>query len=394
MNARDASLQALKIAAPMDRSVTTAPNGALFDAARFFAAFFVVLAHARGLTLAGHAGRPYDGGPLAACFYFLSDFGRPAVIVFFVVSGYWIASSVDRRTEKRIWSWFSYGVDRLSRLWIVLLPALVVGGTLDVIGRFYVGAPDYFFAIQGPHYDVAQNLAPRIFVGNLFFLQTLACPTFGSNGVLWSLSNEFWYYIWYPALLKLSWSRPSSWLPGAVAATSIIAFPSLIPGFFCWLCGVGLYMAQTRFSWIDRLQGSKRQFASWTSLVAFLATLFAWRAHLLSGPLADLAISISCGMFFLLFDLAARRPSGPLALAARYGASSSYSLYAVHYPLLVFLVACFGPKYPVEFGAGSAAWVILLIAVAVGYGWAFSLLTERHTPFVRKWLSVPRTAAA
>jgi hypothetical protein len=40
---------------------------------------------------------------------------------------------------------------------------------------------------------------------NAFFLQTIAGPTFGSNGPLWSLAYEWWYYVLFPLVLAALW---------------------------------------------------------------------------------------------------------------------------------------------------------------------------------------------
>ena len=100
------------------------------------------------------------------------------------------------------WTWRKYLIQRTARLWIVLIPALVIGGLLDCAGRFWLHSPVYL-GTQGNHSiqgDVAQWLEPQVLLGNLAFLQGTYSHTFGSNGPLWSLANEFWYYIWFPAV--------------------------------------------------------------------------------------------------------------------------------------------------------------------------------------------------
>jgi len=32
---------------------------------------------------------------------------------------------------------------------------------------------------------------------NLGFVQTVSVPVYGTNGPLWSLANEFWYYVMF-----------------------------------------------------------------------------------------------------------------------------------------------------------------------------------------------------
>jgi peptidoglycan/LPS O-acetylase OafA/YrhL len=45
------------------------------------------------------------------------------------------------------------------------------------------------------------NSGVKEFLGNLFFLQDILVKTFGTNPPLWSLTNEFWYYIIFHLLL-------------------------------------------------------------------------------------------------------------------------------------------------------------------------------------------------
>ena len=99
-----------------------------FDLCRFVAAMFVVLEHARDLIWVEAAQAP-DVGILYKMVYMLTGFGHEAVIIFFILSGFWITSTIDRR--RHLPHFFShYMVDRLTRLLIVLVPALVIGGSL------------------------------------------------------------------------------------------------------------------------------------------------------------------------------------------------------------------------------------------------------------------------
>ena len=68
---------------------------------------------------------------LSAIVVFLFHFyvplpGYQAVMVFFVLSGYFISSTVLRSINENRWSWSDYLIKRVTRLWIVLIPALVL----------------------------------------------------------------------------------------------------------------------------------------------------------------------------------------------------------------------------------------------------------------------------
>lgn len=87
-----------------------------------------------------------------------------------------------------------------------MIPALLFTAVLDLVGQYYLGSdfyvgayPDFYSGPSaGGQFDVT------IFLGNAVFLQEILVLAFGSNGPLWSISYEFWYYILFPiALLAL-----------------------------------------------------------------------------------------------------------------------------------------------------------------------------------------------
>jgi hypothetical protein len=51
----------------------------------------------------------------------------------------------------------------------------------------------YNIYVSGPYDPTTHSLIA--FLGNFAFLQTICVPIFGTNGPMWSLANEFWYYI-------------------------------------------------------------------------------------------------------------------------------------------------------------------------------------------------------
>ena len=74
-------------------------------------------------------------GLVGKAFYFVSNYGHTAVIVFFLLSGYFVGGSVLRQVEAGTWSWQRYLTERMSRLWIVLIPAFCASsGRANVVG--------------------------------------------------------------------------------------------------------------------------------------------------------------------------------------------------------------------------------------------------------------------
>lgn len=220
-----------------------------FDIMRAVAAILVVLSHIRNLMITD-----YDGqcGLALKLFYAVTGFGLQAVTLFFVISGYWVAGSVIRRVANGRWSWGGYALDRLSRLWVVLIPALVLGLAFDWAGTHFLQLPVYSDGVHGNTVlvGVADHLGIGSFLTNVFFVQTLLGPRFGSNGPLWSLVNEFWYYVRFAALY-LPLAKPArlrNWICVPVAAVTMFEFAALLPGFVCWLFGAGLYVLSYRYN--------------------------------------------------------------------------------------------------------------------------------------------------
>ena len=199
-----------------DRTRAEADGGnyVAFDALRCLAAGEVLFGHALNLFVTNSVAGLHGALRLV---HVVASFGHHAVIAFFVLSGFWISKSVAERHADGRWSWSDYSIDRLSRLWVVLIPALMVGGALDALS---LGLARFPYSALGPTIlggDFAIRLTPTTFLGNVLFLQKLAVPMFGSNTALWSLANEFWYYLWFPALVGLALRRIAL-LPTLLAA--------------------------------------------------------------------------------------------------------------------------------------------------------------------------------
>ena len=172
------------------------------DMLRGLAAWAVMWGHLRALFFVDFQHLERGSLPLSVL-YFFTGFGNQAVMVFFVLSGFLISSAIIGRRVSGSWSWHDYAIDRASRLYVVLIPGLLFGLLWDKMGSvLFAFKHIYSQPIDGFGSAIAQNqLTFGTFLGNLFFLQTILCPTFGSNGPLWSLANEFWYYILFPVAL-------------------------------------------------------------------------------------------------------------------------------------------------------------------------------------------------
>lgn len=348
------------------------------DAARSVLAATVVFAHAWHLVIADYAGH----APLwARIGYFVAGFSHAAVILFFVLSGYWIARSVEQRLAKG-WSWTGYLSGRLSRIWIVLIPALLIGGGLDILGTFWLHTPTHLglthtYVLRT---DVAANLAWPVWIGNLFFLQDTLVHPLGSNGPLWSLAWEWWFYLWYPALILL-WrtGRPA---PVLLAAAIFFWYPAMLLGFLCWLLGALVRVIERR----EIAQALLRRPATLVVTgVASLAVLVWARA----APVPGWEFPVAATFAAFLAALLAVRPGFPRFLEglAHFGRRASFSLYVTHFPILAMIAGIEVGGARMAPAPTSLLFVCLGFLAALFFAYGFSMLTEAKTEPVRRWLA-------
>ncbi|UUZ57450.1 acyltransferase family protein [Massilia sp. H-1] len=135
---------------------------------------------------------------------FLTGFAHQAVVVFFLISGWLVGGSLlNKRTEPDAIK--LYAIDRITRLWTVLLPTFLLILALGILtGQIDPRTAD--FSRDNPYSLTA-------LVGNLAALQTIVVPQFGGNYPLWSLANEGWYYLLFPLLLTAAGGRRTAHWP-------------------------------------------------------------------------------------------------------------------------------------------------------------------------------------
>jgi peptidoglycan/LPS O-acetylase OafA/YrhL len=356
----------------------------LLDLIRGIAAIMVLLMHARLLFFQDYSRLVHHNLFLYA-FYAVTSAGMQAVLVFFVLSGYLIGGSVFRALEHHRWSWADYLLHRLTRLWLVLIPAMGMGAALDWFGMYHTHARPVYGGITSALmlHDVYAAFTPRIFLGNILFLQTLRVPYFGSNGALWSLANEFWYYMLFPLGLLALWktTRP---LHRAICILLFLllawrlAWP-LLPYFIVWLAGVLLARMP-----VLHLSNSVRIAASILYLVIFLAC--GHRNILENVRLAYLFTAVTFLFFWMILSAATAARDNAFTRIARTLSGFSYTLYLVHTPLLVLLVALLlGTErwVPTSLHILCAAGILLGVML---YAWAIAACTEHHTHQVVAWI--------
>jgi peptidoglycan/LPS O-acetylase OafA/YrhL len=368
------------------------------DAVRGIAALAVVAYHIRYKFFFDYS--EATGGLLSQLFYAMTSFGHDAVMVFFVLSGYLISGTILKDVIGFRWSWPRYLLNRLTRLYVVLLPGLALTVFWDVLGlRLFPLHPAYTGFPQAWKHDffnVSDSLSPAIFFANLGFMHAIAgIPPLGSNSPLWSLTNEFAYYLLFPVMLLTFWSTTNArarLVYGAAAALLVYHFGSRILLYFpIWLFGVAL-----RFVPPLRIRGHRyaraRNVAVFIVVVGVTALRHTSWFTTLAGPpaleLGDYLVGFvfATGLYVLLLDYRIAA-DGFYEQFARGTANISYTLYVVHMPLLIFLRAMLNDGRPWGFGLSTVLAALLLFAATLLYASVVWYLFEARTNTIRELVS-------
>jgi len=354
------------------------------DFLRGAAAIAVVLSHVVPAVVADRA-EVGSRAPGYWLFHAPAAFGRVAVLLFFVLSGYLVSRSVLLGSPERRWQ--RYAIARSSRILTVFWPALVLGVGLDLLGLRWFGHVG-LYAGQHPSHslapsDMLERLTPTVFFANAAFLQMFRAPVLGSNVALWSLSYEAWFYVAFPFVVIAAERRSRVGVAAAMLALVLVGMfvgYTLASYFAFWMLGVAI-------TWTERRGGVR--FGLRARVLALLITLALSLLHSrLPGEWLRDAL-VATAEAGLVATLVLRDPAPRPALFAvvsRRLADVSYSLYLVHVPLVVFLATALGvpPRAPVSLRA-LAHVAVLLVAVAA-YAVLVFWLIERRTPAVRAWL--------
>jgi peptidoglycan/LPS O-acetylase OafA/YrhL len=367
-----------------------APTFVHLDMARGLAALVVLIGHLRSFVFLSY-GDLNSHTPIDTIVWAITGFGHQAVMIFFVLSGFFITRSILVDDSTKGFSWPIYLIKRVTRLWIVLIPCLVLTLLCDRVGIFASGMKFYGGQLY-EIYNSGPNLATggihldfSTFMENLFFLQTITAPIFGSNGPLWSLANEFWYYLMFP-FLYIAVSRRWSWSSTPInlalfVCTCLFVGQYMALSGLIWLAGAFAYIIYER-GWFAKALGTS------IALGASMAFLLFSLAVSKGNYGTDIAKDSFIGLAAAVLVLVLAQHEGDSAIyrkSAHALANCSYTMYLVHFPFmaLVVNVVLRNSKFEASF-LGYSVFVALGL-VTLLYCSMIYWLFERHTGTVRRY---------
>ncbi len=213
------------------------PKKSLFlDFIRIAAALLVLYGHAVIIFFGNVNRNPFD----------VSNMKHFAVVLFFVLSGYVIGYTTKSKNRGLI----QFAVARLSRLYSMVFPALIISFLIECTIIYYTSSNFNLELLSIVRYIVAAlfmnefwlfNSAPRI------------------NGVLWSVSFEFFFYLIF-AVCFFTKGKAKKVIYTGLAC--LFAGPKILLMFPIWISG---YLA---FIYNDRLKKYKNYFLFFIFLIS------------------------------------------------------------------------------------------------------------------------------
>ena len=372
-----------------DRPAPARVEGHLYwvDWLRFLAALLVVIDHARMINWE-KAPLAYQGAHPILLYFLLSvtQLGRHAVVLFFVLSGLLVGGKTLARIRAGTFDAAAYAADRISRVYVPLVPALLLNAA---IVRGY-NVPFY----------------PLDFLGCLVGLQGVALgpwgvvmekPTF--NLPLWTLAYEVWFYV-LAGCAGVLWTRGNAWVKrvaagvGVFVALMILCLGLDVAYLICWLLGTCGFILRNR---ITRWRGPLAVVGALVAVIGVICYQICmfilppppdvYTIWLPSPDLSQVIVAMG-SLLFVACVIQMRPATRALAGFERMGgrlAAFSYTLYLTHLPVLYLIGGSSQRMPPVVDGAsvGRALWWVVQACVAA---WVMYALFESRTLAVRRWL--------
>lgn len=344
----------------------TQQTSVTLDIIRGFSAQLVLLGH----LLSFYNVYGYEGQVGA---FKIQNFG---VTIFFILSGFLIAYSVQNKSEG--YGFRNYFVDRFSRIYIAFVPALILICLLDTVSAYI-----------NPEYAFSQFVNAKQLLGNVLMLQDfpvfpylkritglseLQITSFGSGRPLWTVAIEWWLYLFFGFIIykKFTFRNIIFWI-----------FLLIVPLYNLEGRGNGLSLVWFAGAFIlYQVKVDKYQIRhAWVLMFLFLLVALV-RLFTNDFEVYDMGFFLPlAAVFYLLVkelqqNCDANSFVNKFKVVAGVLASYSYTLYLLHYTVIVFII---------NLNLKLNKWVEISIGFILSnvISYLFALITEFRYPQLR-----------
>jgi len=372
-------------------------NLSFLDGFRGLAALYVATGHARWLLWEGgesfrQAGDAYGViGKAFALGMSMFKFGHEMVLFFFVLSGFVIHLKYALQLAKGPDTQFTFGayfMKRLKRIMPPYLFAILLTIVCDsLVAHYQFSIYTHTTPLPLVNQNITFHHSWSSLIGNIFFLQDAYVPVFGSNGSIWSLKYEWYFYMLYPILLLTNKRFPKLTILGVAGIfgayvagfhTGFILFDQVVACLFSWW--VGAFIADI---YTGRVKVNRWLIYPLMMIVPLIPII-----HTSGIPtlVKDQIVAFGfSGFLLLLLDYREKMAVQGFGRLKWLG-DCSYTLYLIHAPILILangiLLRINNNQMPRTF---VFAWLAVAFVVLLAYALHFIL----EKPFTSTAKRVP-----
>jgi len=334
------------------------PGLVFLDALRGLAALVVFLGHAKFFLVPITLGEAIAGGAIltiiAATIMQFFVYGHQAVILFIFLSGFWVAySQMKRKLNKK-----DFLKRRFTKVYLPYFFAILVGLAIDFVGRTFL--PVFYSPLV---FTIESFFATVFLYGSLY-------GAVGSNTPIMTVAIIIICYLLFLVFEKRLWLGFILGIIGTLTFVFYLPNPALLVLFYfiIWLMGAvtsKIYFGGKR---LDLNALWKKVAAHALDLVGIVFILWVlYKNFVLGFWYADLPedIFIGLSMSWLVYRLLTTKIKLVIPKFFNTLSDYSYSLYLIHYPIIVILFAFFGKSWE---------WLIICIVLVTILTFFFNYL--------------------
>jgi len=361
---------------------------------RGFAALYVAIGHSKVVFWSGgqeYIKRyPIDTWSVLDYLVFsidlMSSSAQEFVIVFFILSGFFIAYSF----EKNKWQVKDFLINRVVRIYPPYLFSLLLGILVFVYIANYNPAL-FNSASISPTLELMasayEHMDLTAFFKSLFYLPHY--EYMAGNLSYWSLMPEWIFYLTVPFLLKAKrWPLLIFTIAYFINAFFLISSHNALIAFlfefgFYFFFGIEIYRYINRSDWQSKMPSKFISYAVVTSLL--LATIalgiLCDKGYISFDATSVLSACVLC--MFSILTLLEYPIKGVFYRMGVFLGDISYTLYVCHLPIYYFAYAIITKQVERLVFYERIYWLIIPLAIAISY-LAYLLVEKRTLVFIKK----------
>ncbi len=348
------------------------------DAARGFSAIIVFIAHFNqifNLPIKGLNG-----------FYhlFFGIIARYGVIVFFILSGFLITVSIINNINKNLrFNEFSFFLNRFTRIYPPYIFSLILCVAIFFIAQYFHLHGFESFRTPSDLYLAREkfSLIPDAYYKALFLLNNFISgfpSTVNMNGPLWTITYEWWLYIL--AMFFAIWVKNKGYIKGTLPFIIIVIYLFYTSNYgFLWFSTYWIIGSIAALVYSSKYKLSIRISLPLLIILLSISLIYIsndWKILVPTNENTSYAFQLIIAIILTLASSISFLRWNTFTMLFKRSAKYSYTLYVIHFPLLLLSFSFLHKTYQKESNIIRFMLFFLVVAVILFISWFLSKFLE------------------